>query len=82
MEPTGLENLLKAKLPGADVTVSGNGCDLTVTVISDAFESLSTLKRQQEVYRHLSDLIASGELHAVSLQTLTRTEQAARDSTG
>jgi acid stress-induced BolA-like protein IbaG/YrbA len=42
-----------------------------VTVVSPVFESLSTVKRQQLVYLHLQEQIASGAIHAVTMKTLT-----------
>ena len=39
--------------------------------VGDAFEGLSPVKRQQLVYAALSDEIASGALHAISIKTFT-----------
>ena len=42
--------------------------------MSDDFKDKSRVKRQQMVYACVQDWIASGELHALSLQTLTQEE--------
>lgn len=55
-----------------DVALDGNHC--TITVVSKDFDGLNTVKRQQLVYGCLSDLIASGELHAVNMRTCTPDE--------
>ena len=55
-----------------DVTVEGNRC--LVKIISSEFEGVRTVQRQQRVYACLNDMIASGELHAVTIQTHTPTE--------
>lgn len=55
-----------------DVELSGNHC--TVTVVSDDFEGLSRVKKQQKVYQCLNEKIASGEIHALNIQALTLTQ--------
>ena len=42
--------------------------------MSDAFEGLSRVKRQQAVYAAIQELIASGAIHAVTISTATRAE--------
>ena len=54
------------------VKLEGNKC--LVAVASPAFEGLRTIKKQQMIYACLNDLIASGELHAVSMHTYTPSE--------
>ena len=45
-------------------------------IISDLFEGLSLVKRQQKVYACLGELIANGSVHALSLKTYTPEEYA------
>jgi acid stress-induced BolA-like protein IbaG/YrbA len=42
-----------------------------VVVVTSEFEGLSTVKRQQLVYSHLQEAIASGAIHAVTMKTYT-----------
>jgi acid stress-induced BolA-like protein IbaG/YrbA len=56
----------------AMVRLDGNKC--LVAVASPAFEGQRTVKKQQMVYACLNELIASGELHAVSMHTYTPSE--------
>lgn len=42
-------------------------------VVSELFDSLSRVKRQQLIYKSLSDELA-GEVHALSMQTFTAAE--------
>ena len=72
-----IKERIEQALPGADVRVVGAGCDLRITVICDTFESVLPVKRQQMVYSGLSEWIASGHLHAVTMDTFTQTEWAA-----
>jgi len=44
-------------------------------VISDAFEGLNTLKRQQPILALFKDELASGALHALSVKARTPREQ-------
>ena len=60
------------KIEYVDVELSGNHC--TVTVVSDEFEGLSRVKKQQKVYQCLNEKIASGEIHALNIQAFTTTQ--------
>ncbi|CAM4298024.1 BolA family protein [Vreelandella rituensis] len=71
MQPNEVKSLLESRLDGCDVHVQGEGCNFQVVAVGDAFEGLSPVKRQQLVYAALSDEIASGALHAVSIKTYT-----------
>ena len=51
------------------VEISGNHC--TVVIVSNEFEGLNQVKRQQRVYQCLNEKIASGEIHAVNIKALT-----------
>ena len=54
------------------VQLEGNKCH--VVVVSELFDSMRSVKKQQTVYGCLNDLISSGALHAVTMQTLTPAE--------
>ena len=71
--------LVMAGMPGADVVVGGDGYHIDLTVVSDAFEGLNRVKRQQLVYGVLADVIRSGALHAVNIRALTAAESRATD---
>ncbi len=66
-----VESYILKQLPQAQVLVSGAGCDLEVIVISEQFSDLSLLKQQQAVLAGLSEPLADGRLHAVSVKTYT-----------
>ena len=65
---------LEARMKNTYVEISGEGCGLSLMVISELFEGVSAVKRQQMVYKYISGWISSGEIHAVSMQTLTPQE--------
>lgn len=54
--------------------VFGDGYHYELTVVSNQFESLRPVQRQQWVYSKLQDYITSGDLHALTMQTLTEAE--------
>jgi acid stress-induced BolA-like protein IbaG/YrbA len=56
------------------VFVDGDGYHFRVKIISSEFNELSKIKRQQKVYQVLHDYITSGELHALTIETLTPDE--------
>lgn len=69
-----IRTLLDSALNPDDLLIKVDGSHATITVVSAAFEELSRVKKQQVVYAPLKELIASGELHAVSIKTYTPTE--------
>ncbi|WNK21402.1 BolA family transcriptional regulator [Halomonas piscis] len=71
MQPTEVKALLESHLDDCTFHVQGEGCDFQVIAVGEAFEGLTPVKRQQLVYGALSDQIASGALHAVSIKTYT-----------
>ncbi|CAI8417071.1 MAG: Acid stress protein IbaG [Halieaceae bacterium] len=58
---------LQAEFPGASIDVHLDGSHCQITVISDLFEGLRPVARQQRVYAPLGEFISSGALHAVNI---------------
>ena len=69
-----LKSRIEAALGGADVAVDGAGSRFEIRVVSDRFEGLNRVKRQQAVYAVIGELIASGEVHAVTIKAMTPDE--------
>lgn len=78
MQAEQIQSLIENVIADADVSVTIDGSHAHLDVVSDTFEGLNAVKRQQLVYGALQALIASGELHAVHMKTKTRAEQAAK----
>ncbi len=76
MEPIAVQQLIENGIAGAKVTVTGDGSHFYTTVVSDKFEGLNAVKRQQLVYGTLGDLITRGTIHALSIKTYTPAEWA------
>lgn len=66
-----VEALITAAYPQSEIHIEGQGCDLSITVISDQFSGLSMTGQHQGVMSALNDPLTSGRLHAVTLKTYT-----------
>ena len=78
MQAEEVKRHLEAQLAGTEVLVEGQGCDFSLNLISDELAALSPVKRQQQVYAHLNQWIATGEMHAVTMKFYTRAAWAER----
>lgn len=66
-----IATMLKETLSLQDVKVKSEGTHFQIIAIDNKFEEMSRVKKQQYVYSPLSDLIADGTIHAVSIKTFT-----------
>jgi acid stress-induced BolA-like protein IbaG/YrbA len=66
-----VKQLVESQLNGCTVHTAGEGCDFQITVVGDLFTGMSPVKKQQAVYACLTEQIASGAIHAVSIKTFT-----------
>ncbi|MGD1855913.1 MAG: BolA family protein [Leptolyngbyaceae cyanobacterium] len=74
-----VEQLIKAKLPDAQVSVqdlTGTQDHYQATIVSTSFEGLNLIKQHQLVYGSVNAAMASGDLHALTLKTFTPDEWA------
>ena len=71
-----IESLLAQEFTDASITAAGEGSSYQIMIIADVFEGLNAVKRQQAVYRILNPHIASGAIHAINMQLLTKEEHA------
>lgn len=74
ISPDDIKALLAAAMPDAEIHVEGEGSKFAVTVVSDRFEGMRPVAKQQQIYGPLNEHIASGAIHAVSMRTLTQEE--------
>lgn len=59
---------IESAIPNAEVVVEIEGNRATIAVVSGHFAGMSRVKKQQEVYACIADLISSGALHAVTIK--------------
>ena len=62
---------IEAAIPNARVQVEIEGNRASIAVFSAHFDGMSRVKKQQEVYACIEDLISSGVLHAVTIKAET-----------
>lgn len=76
-EPETIEEMIKAVIPNAEVLVkdlTGTRDHFSVTVISSEFEGQMPLRQHRRVNSALAQPLASGEIHALQLNTYTPTQ--------
>ena len=74
MNAEDVKALVDAGFEDADVAVEGEGDRFLIRVVSDAFEGLMPVKKQQLVYNCINERIKDNSIHAVSIKTFTRAE--------
>jgi acid stress-induced BolA-like protein IbaG/YrbA len=82
LNPQEIKNWIAAGLPCEHLAIDGDGHHFEAIIVSAEFADLNRVKRQQRVYQLIRDKLDSGELHALSMQTLTPEEWRARQSNG
>ncbi|HTQ76794.1 MAG TPA: BolA family protein [Burkholderiales bacterium] len=79
--PESVRSGIESGLACERLEVAGDGQHFQALIVSRAFEGKSRVQRHQLVYAALGDRMRA-EIHALSMQTLTPQEYAARGSGG
>lgn len=74
LDPKQIETWIAAGLSCQHLRVDGDGHHFEAIIVSTEFAGLNRVKRQQRVYQTVKDRLDTGELHALSMQTLTPEE--------
>ena len=74
MEKQEIINRIHTIYPNADITANGENCSFELLVVTDDFQSLGTLQRQQSILKLFSDELSSGKLHAFGIKAKTNEE--------
>lgn len=69
-----IKQMIEQGISCQSIQITGDGNHFEAIVVSDAFEGKRPVARQQMVYATVQDKISSGELHALSLKTITPAE--------
>jgi acid stress-induced BolA-like protein IbaG/YrbA len=69
-----LQQRVRNELPQADIDVTTDGYSYNFRVVDEAFTGKRPVQRQQMVYASLTDLIADGSLHALTIVAMTPAE--------
>lgn len=74
MEENVLVERIRSLYPDAVVEALGADCNFELHVVSDAFDGMSLLKRQQSVLALFKEEFRSGKLHALGVKAKTPAE--------
>ena len=77
MEPEQIKKVIAAGLACEGLSVEGDGQHFEAIIVSSAFAGKNRVQRQQLINALLKPLFDSGELHALSMKTLTPDERSA-----
>jgi len=72
--PADIQGYIAQGLPCEHLAVDGDGAHFEALIVSSVFEGKSRIQRQQAVYKALGGRMESGEIHALSMRTLTPEE--------
>ncbi|QYZ65576.1 MAG: BolA family protein [Gammaproteobacteria bacterium (ex Lamellibrachia satsuma)] len=78
MENEEVEALICAGMPGAKVTVTGDGRHFEALVISEDFVGKSLIQKHRMVMATVTEQITSDELHALSIKAFSPEDWAAK----
>lgn len=74
MQNDQIAELLKQALGLVEVHVNGDGSHYQIIAVSDQFDGMSRVKKQQTIYAPLADKIADGSMHAISIKAYSEQE--------
>lgn len=74
LEPQAIEAWIRAELGCEHIVVEGDGHHFSALIVSTEFADMNRVKRQQRINAILKARFDSGELHALSMKTLTPDE--------
>ena len=78
METEAVAALIRAGMPGAEVTVTGDGRHFEAVVVSPEFEGKSLIEQHRLVMATVTAEIRSDALHALSIKAYTPQQWAAQ----
>lgn len=74
MDTNEIESRIYAIYPESDISLEGEDCSFSLTIVCDEFHGMSSLQRQQKIYSAVDDLLKNGRLHALSIKAYTLSE--------
>ncbi|MEN9228432.1 MAG: BolA/IbaG family iron-sulfur metabolism protein [Gloeomargarita sp. GMQP_bins_120] len=77
LSPQRITQLIQAHLPDARVDLqdlTGGGDHWQAVIVSEAFVGKNRVQRHQLIYQALQSVLATNELHALTMKTLTPAE--------
>lgn len=80
MQPEEVKAVLASSFEGAEIEVEVNGSHYDILIVSEVFEGLRAVKKQQMVYAAINEHIASGDMHAVNMRLFTPSQWAEQNA--
>lgn len=74
MSESELQELLSQHFEDGSIFISGDGRHFDARIVSQKFQDLSMVKRQQLVYAIVNEQILGGNLHALNIHAVTPSE--------
>ena len=74
LDPKQIETWIGQGLACEHLAIAGDGHHFEALIVSREFAGMNRVKRQQRVYQIIKGRLDSGELHALSMKTLTPEE--------
>ncbi len=71
MDVSEIEKLINDAIELDELHVKFDGSQCQVIAVSDIFDTMSRVKRQQVIYAPLTQVINEGAIHAVTIKTFT-----------
>ncbi len=65
-----IENIIIKNIPDAVCEFKGDSCNLKLQVSSEIFSTMTLINQHRTIMNLLNDEFKSGELHALSLETI------------
>ncbi len=82
LDPKKIQEWIATALVCEHISIDGDGHHFAALIVSREFDGMNRVKRQQRVYQTIKDKLDSGELHALSMQTLTPEEWGEKQRNG
>jgi len=71
-----IKTCIEAEIQFSQLDVQGEGGKYEIYIVSELFEGMNRVKKQQTVYAPIKSLLADGSVHAVTIKALTPAEAA------
>jgi len=71
-----IKSCIEAEIEFSELDVQGEGGKYEIYIVSELFEGMNRVKKQQAVYAPIKSLLADGSVHAVTIKALTPEEAA------
>tara|TARA_X000001036_G_scaffold118671_1_gene112166 strand:- start:654 stop:872 length:219 start_codon:yes stop_codon:yes gene_type:complete len=65
-----IKKIIKEEIPDAHCSFDGDSCNFKLIVSSTIFRDMNLIDQHRKVLRTLKDKFESGDLHALSLETI------------